>query len=274
MQLLRHRHLIAAALAHFEPQRHRVLFARRRREARQPRENLSPPLRLLAVLAGEMPPDVILLLVDRFFLLHEGALLLELPVRALLDERGVAAHVRRCAVRLHVENVVADVLEKRAIVADQHHGLVRALEIFLEPSRGLEIEMVRRLVEQQHIRGRHELAREPDAPALAAAQPLERTRARIHRIESESVQHRIDARRDRVAALAIEALEIVRVAIEHLLAHRLAHLAHLRRLIRERLLQRQKLRELSRSGLPHRLRITEVAMLLEQRDPAAPAAAR
>ena len=54
-----------------------------------------------------MPPDVILLLVDRFSLLHERALLLELPVRALLDERRVAAEVRRAGVRFDVQDVIA-----------------------------------------------------------------------------------------------------------------------------------------------------------------------
>ena len=151
-------------------------------------------------------------------------------------------------------------------MADEHHRLVRALEILLEPARRLEIEMVRRLVEQQHIRRRHELAREPHAPALAAAQSLERPRARIHGIEAESVQHRIDARRDRVSALALESLEVVRVPLEHLLAHRFAELAHLRRLVRERLLEREQLGELPRRRLPDRLRVAEVAMLLEQRD--------
>ena len=92
-------------------------------------------------------------------------------------------------------------------------------EIFLEPPRGLEIEMVRRLVEQQHVGRRHELSREAEAPALAAAQPLERSSARVDWIEPESVEHRIDARRDRVAALALESLEILRVSLEYLVAH-------------------------------------------------------
>ena len=190
-------------------------------------------------------------------------------MRALLDERGVSAYVRGCAVRLDVENVIGHVFEERAVVADEHHRLVRRLEILLEPARGLEIQMVRRLIEKKHICRRDELARETDASALAAAQPLERARARIHGIEPEAVEHGIHAWRDRVAALALEPLQVVRVSREHLLAHRLAELSHLRRLIGQRLLQREKLGKLPRRGLPNRLRIAEVAVLLEKRDPKA-----
>ena len=53
------------------------------------------------------------------------------------------------------------------------------LEELLEPLRRLEIEMVRRLVEQQDVRGRRELRGEADASALAAAQLDEQPRLRV-----------------------------------------------------------------------------------------------
>src|SRR5512140_301797 len=202
-----------------------------------------------------MAANVILLLVDRPLLLQERALLLELSMRALLDERGISAHVRRRRVCLDVEYVIGDVLQKRAVVADEYHRLIRRSEIFLEPPSRLEIEMVRR---------RDELARETYPSTLPPAQALERSCSRIHWVEAEPVQHRVHARRDGVASLPLEPLEIMRVAIQHLLAHRRAELAHSRGLISERLFQREKLRELSRCRLPYRFRVAEVTMLLEQ----------
>src|SRR5512140_3624983 len=211
-----------------------------------------------------MAANVILLLVDRPLLLQERALLLELSMRALLDERGISAHVRRRRVCLDVEYVIGDVLQKRAVVADEYHRLIRRSEIFLEPPSRLEIEMVRRLVEQKHIGRRDELARETYPSTLPPAQALERSCSRIHWVEAEPVQHRVHARRDRVASLPLEPLQIMRVAIQHLLAHRRAELAHSRGLISERLFQREELRELSRCRLPHRFRVAEVTMLLEK----------
>ena len=111
--------------------------------------------------------------------------------------------------------------------------------------------MVRRLVEQQHIGGRHELAREPDAPALAAAQCVERSGSRLRGIEAESLQHGVDARGDRVAALALEALEVAPVA-RQLLPRSSSRIAERVGLLGERLLEREQLGERARRGLPDR----------------------
>ena len=95
---------------------------------------------------------------------------------------------------------------------------VAVLQILLEPLGGLEIQVIGRLVEQQHVAGRHELARQAEPSALAARQRLERTRARFGGVEAEAVKHGIDARRDRVAAVVLESLEVVAVARERRLA--------------------------------------------------------
>ena len=62
-------------------------------------ETLAAALRLLGVLPGEVARDVVLLARDLLLLLVELPLLRESPQRALLDERCVAAGVRRRANR-------------------------------------------------------------------------------------------------------------------------------------------------------------------------------
>ena len=101
--------------------------------------------------------------------------------------------------------------------------------------------MVRRFVEQQHVGGTHELARQAESSALAAAQLRDGRGARGGGIEAESVQHRVDARRDRVAAFALEALEILAVAVERRLARVVLQPS---RLLDERLLEREQVGEL------------------------------
>ena len=73
-----------------------------------------------------------------------------------------------------MQHVVDDGREKRAIVADQQHRGVHRRQILLEPARRLEIQVVRRLVEQQHVGWTHELTRQTQSSALAAAQLRDR----------------------------------------------------------------------------------------------------
>ena len=66
--------------------------------------------------------------------------------------------------------------------------------------------------------GRDELLRQPQPPALAAAQSAERPGARLVGVEAEAVEHGVDASGEGVAALAVEALEVAVVAGQHLRA--------------------------------------------------------
>ena len=169
---------ISAALAGLEPHRHDALVGRRRAQARKSIEAFAASFRLLAVLPRDVARDVVLLGGDLFLLLRELPLLRESPQRPLFHERCVAAVVRRRRIALEVQHVVDDRGEKRAIVADQQHRGIHRREVFLEPARCLEIQVVRRLVEQQHVGWTHELARQTQTPAFAAAQLRNRIRSR------------------------------------------------------------------------------------------------
>ena len=71
---------------------------------------------------------------------------------------------------------------------DEHHGSGVAGEKFLEPLNRVDVEMVRRLVQQQQIRPADERARQQHAAPPAARQRVDnRVRAEI-----EPRQHQID----------------------------------------------------------------------------------
>jgi hypothetical protein len=74
---------------------------------------------------------------------------------------------------LHVEHVVHHGAQEGAVVADEDDRPVGALEVALQPARGLEVQVVGGLVEQEHVAGEGELAGEPHAPALAARELVE-----------------------------------------------------------------------------------------------------
>ena len=68
----------------------------------------------------------------------------------------------------HLEDLGDDAIEEVAIVADDQHGLGLLDEIIFEPARGVDVEMVARLVEQHHVgRGQEQLGQHQ--PALLAA---------------------------------------------------------------------------------------------------------
>ena len=52
---------------------------------------------------------------------------------------------------IKLKNPLGDVIEKIAIVGDRDHGRRILLQIFLEPADRLGIEVVRRLIKQQHV---------------------------------------------------------------------------------------------------------------------------
>ena len=159
-----------------------------------------------------------------------------------------------------MQHVVHHGRQKGAIVADQHDRPVDLSQVLLEPARGLEVQVVRRLVEQQDVRGGHQLPRQTHPPALAAAELAERLLPGRRGIEAESLQHRVHARRDRVATLALEPLQVTTISRQ---CRVVAHFCQRVSLFRERLLQREERSERTRSSLPHRLGITKVAVLSE-----------
>jgi hypothetical protein len=102
-----------------------------------------------------------------------GGTLLLLDAEAgllLLEPRGVVALERDSPAAVELEDPACDVVEEVAVVGDRHDGALVALEMTLEPSDRLGVEVVRRLVEKQEVGRREQEPTERHAPPLAAGE--------------------------------------------------------------------------------------------------------
>ena len=86
------------------------------------------------------------------------------------SQRGVVALPRNALAAVEFENPLGGVVEEVAVVGDGHHGAGEAHQELLQPFDRFGVEVVGRLVEQQHVGlGEQQLA-ERDAALLAAGQ--------------------------------------------------------------------------------------------------------
>ena len=108
-------------------------------------------------LARERAPQALLLL-----------LLLREPLLLLLEPGGVVALPGNAVPAVELEDPAGHVVEEVAVVRDADDRARVLLEVFLEPGDGLRVEVVGRLVEQQHVGLRQQQPAERDAAALAA----------------------------------------------------------------------------------------------------------
>ncbi len=87
----------------------------------------------------------------------------------------VAADVfHQLAVALERDHLRDDVVEERAVMADQEQCAVILRQQFFEQLQRLDVEIVGRFVEHQHIGGTGEQARQQQTVALAAGTALDR----------------------------------------------------------------------------------------------------
>ena len=76
-----------------------------------------------------------------------------------------------------VNRALYDAIKEIAVVADDEHCALEAQEVFLQPFGGAQVEVVRRLVEQQDVRVLEDEPRQIHARFLPAGEALERLRA-------------------------------------------------------------------------------------------------
>ena len=192
VEVAEHRPPVVADADVLEPDdRRRQLLRRREVEAGDvvldhrgdrlhPLERLDPALRLprLRRLGAEAVDEGLHVGARRVLLLLLRHLLLE-PCPAGVVEGVVAALVERQLLPVQVQDRVDRPVQQVAVVADDEHGVRVAREEALEPDRALEVEVVGRLVEQQHVgpREEHRGQRHPHPPAageVGAGAPLRR----------------------------------------------------------------------------------------------------
>ena len=116
---------------------------------------------------------------------------------------------------------VASADEERAIVGDEEDRAAVFAQEFLEPADRVDVEMVGRLIEQQHVRLRDERFRQQRAPAPAARQLADLPVGG----QAEPRDHELDLLLDPPAVLALELLlqprqGCERVGVVRLLRHR------------------------------------------------------
>ena len=130
----------------------------------------------------------------------------------LLDERRVVAGVERDGPVVDVEDVRRDVVEEALVVRDDDGAaLVRAEEL-LEPADREDVEVVGRLVEQQHVRPADEHLREQHAELEPARERGEGLAVRRRR-DAEALEDGAGARLQGVAVVDADAvLELGEVA--------------------------------------------------------------
>ena len=104
-------------------------------------------------------------------------------------------------------------LEEPAVVRDEDHGRIERLELLLEPLEVLDVEVVRRLVQEQQVGIAGEGAGERGAGQLAAGKGLERP-VEVALRESEAAERGSRALAPGVAARVLEARLRIRVAAQ------------------------------------------------------------
>ena len=94
--------------------------------------------------------------------------------RLLLDEVRVVARVDDDGAVVDVEDVRRDAVEELLVVGDDERASLVAGEELLEPADAEDVEVVGRLVEQEHVRPAEEHLRQQDAQLEPARERAER----------------------------------------------------------------------------------------------------
>src|SRR4051794_8885876 len=129
-----------------------------------------------------------LLVLDAVWLIGSGA---ELAVAEFLVLGEVAFEPADLAVALEGEDVRRDPVEEPAVVADDHRAAGERLEPGLQGPQRVDVEIVRRLVQQQDVpAGLQQLGQVPPIPFAAAELPDGLLLVRAAEVEARDVSAR------------------------------------------------------------------------------------
>ncbi len=113
-----------------------------------------------------------------------------LPGSRLLGEvAGVSVAVADDAapVGVHFQQAGGDALEEDAVVGDRHRRAPPGAQMVFQPSQGRAVEVVGRLVQQQHLRRCRKHGRQPQPDLFSAGQRAHGT-VTAHQPQAEAVQ--------------------------------------------------------------------------------------
>ena len=184
---------------------HRLLFLGNLHELRLQLLELRRALLRLARLRGLVAE----LLDERLETLHLldlfGALLLQPfdALGALAQVGGVVSLVKVNLLVVDFGHAIDHVVHERAVVADNDNGARVAAKEAFEPLHALQVQMVRRLVEQQHFGISDQQLRKRDAH-LPATRELARHATHVVFLKAQSEQHAAHLRLDDVTAQPLE----------------------------------------------------------------------
>src|SRR5690606_22239502 len=191
------------------------------------------------------------LLLDRAL---TGLLLLLLerePLLLLLEPRAVVALPRDAVAAVELEDPARGIVEEVAVVRHRHHGAGVLRQEALEPRDGFGVEMVRRLVEQEHVRPRQQQPAERDAAPLAAREVLHE---RVPRRQTQRVGRDLELTLDLPAVHGVDLVLQLALLLEqrvHLVVvHRLGELVAD---LVEAMDQRERVGDALLDGLPNGL---------------------
>ncbi len=125
----------------------------------------------------------------------------------------VVAGPRRQAPAVQFHDSRREPLQKRAVVRHEDHGPGEVREEFLEPRDRVDVQMVGRLVEQEHVGLAHQRARQQDAPAPAARQRVD---DRVG-LQLQAGEHEVNMM---IAQPRFVGFEMVCVSLSHDVEHR------------------------------------------------------
>ena len=253
----------ARALGRLEREAEALAVARVARDALHLVQALRARLRLARAGAGAEARDEALEPLDLLLLALDRAPERELARRLLLAPRVPRALEEARAAGLELEHRGADRLEEPAVVGDEHDRGVERLQVRLQPLQRADVEVVRRLVEQQQVGVAGERARERGARQLAARERGERA-IEVTVAEAEAMQRRVDALAPAVAARVLEARLRARVGVERGGVGGAA--GHRRLELREPLLDREQLLGAREHVVAQRERALARRALVVQRD--------
>src|SRR2546425_3121274 len=169
------------------------LFGTNRFDAVQTLQHRASGLCLFRFLAGEIAPDELFGLGDHPLLIVISALLNLAPLFAFGEIIRVVSLVTRRAPEFHLDDSHTGPIQEITIVADNDKSRRIGLQKFFQPFDSAHVEMIRWLVQQEHVRLRKQQLRESQTILLTTGKFLRLRQPRLA-VKAKTLQNRLGLR--------------------------------------------------------------------------------